>query len=468
MAAADRALRTQLLVRLLVPLTLLLAADAFIGYRTALGFANRAYDRALLEIGQEIALRVSEHSGMVKVDLPDAVRAVLLTDPADRMQYEVAARDGRVIAGEPIPAAAPGAAKPLRMATAYDADVSGARMRVVELRAGEGADAPRVRIAETMNKRDELAREMLASLLLPQILLIAVAGFLVWGGVERGLGPLKSVQRAIAARSHLDRSAVSERGVPEEVKPLVRSINALLERLDAVLTSQNRFIADAAHNLKTPVAGLKAHLELMMRDPDPARVREGIGRLYIGVERLSRIVSQLLTLARNEPDAVPSLTLIPLDLDALALDVSTHWVPEALKRRIDLGFESAEQPVMISGDAGRLRELLDNLLDNAILYSRDGGRVTVRVTAAPRPSVQVHDDGPHIPADQRSRVFERFHRLLDGKTEGSGLGLAIAREIASLHEADIAIEDDPDGVGNVFRVTFPPLAQDAASRSTPT
>jgi two-component system sensor histidine kinase TctE len=338
-------------------------------------------------------------------------------------------------------------------------------VRVVEVPARVGDGAPLVRVAETLNKRDELAREMLASLLLPQLLLIAVAVFVVWRGVDRGLAPLKSLQRAIAARSHLDRSPVSEAGVPDEVKPLVHSINALLDRLDTVLTSQNRFIADAAHNLKTPVAGLKAHLELMMREPDPARVREGTGRLYIGIERLSRIVSQLLSLARNEPDAVPGLSLVPLDLDVLALDVATHWVPEALKRRIDLGFESAERRVMIAGDGARLRELLDNLLDNAILYSRDGGRVTVRVGAAPRPSVQVHDDGPRIPAEQRQRVFERFHRLLDGRSEGSGLGLAIAREIARLHQADIAIEDDPDGVGNVFRVSFPPLADPVSETS---
>jgi two-component system sensor histidine kinase TctE len=399
------------------------------------------------------------------VDLPDEVRSVLLTDPADRMYYAVVGRDGRTVAGDAIPPPEPGQAANLRTARVYEAPLGGADVRVVELPARAGDGAPLVRVAETLNKRDELAREMLASLLLPQLLLIAVAAFVVWRGVDRGLAPLKSLQRAIAARSHLDRSPVTEAGVPDEVKPLVRSINALLERLDTVLTSQNRFIADAAHNLKTPVAGLKAHLELMMREPDPARVREGTGRLYIGIERLSRIVSQLLSLARNEPDAVPGLSLVPLDLDALALDVATHWVPEALKRRIDLGFESAEQQVMIAGDAGRLRELLDNLLDNAILYSRDGGRVTVRVSPAPRPSVQVHDDGPQIPAEQRQRVFERFHRLLDGRSEGSGLGLAIAREIARLHEADIASADDPDGVGNVFRVSFPPLADPVSETS---
>jgi len=444
---------------------LLLAADAVIGYRTALGFANRAYDRALLEIGQEIALRVRDYAGTLEIDLPDAVRAVLLTDPVDRMHFQVVDRHGRTVAGEPIPAALPNRASPLRSGRAYDAPLDGENVRVVELRVGAATDGAFVRVAETLNKRDEMAREVLASLLLPQLVLIAVAAFVVWRGVERGLEPLKTLQRAIAARSHLDRSGVSEEGVPEEVKPLVHSINDLLGRPDTVLTAQNRFIADAAHNLKTPVAGLKAHLELMMREPEPARMREGTARLYIGIERLSRIVSQLLTLARNEPDAVPGLSLVPLDLDALALDVSTHWVPEALKRRIDLGFESANQPVMIVGDAGRLRELLDALLDNAILYSRDGGRVTVRVHPGPRPNVQVHDDGPHIPPEQRQRVFERFHRLLDGRGEGSGLGLAIAREIAHLHQADIGIEDDPDGVGNVFSVDFPPLAHAVSETS---
>jgi len=314
-----------------------------------------------------------------------------------------------------------------------------------------------VRVAETTVKRNELAREILLSVVLPQLLLILSACVVVWVGVVRGLSPLDRLQRAVASRSDRDRSPVVVDNVPGEVSPLLHSINELLARLDHVLTLQSRFVSDAAHQLKTPMAALKTQFEVALRETDPQRMRESLEQIYPRLERLSRLVSQLLSLARNEPDAVSAVTLAPLDLDALALDVATGWVPEARKKHVDLGFEGASGPVMVSGDPVRLRELLDNLLDNAVRYSREGGRITVRVSAAP-PTVDVNDDGPSIPPQERARVFERFHRLLGSGQDGSGLGLAIAQEIASLHHGEITLrEDATDGIGNTFSVVLPPL-----------
>jgi two-component system sensor histidine kinase TctE len=314
-----------------------------------------------------------------------------------------------------------------------------------------------VRVAETWVKRNELAREILLSVVVPQLLLILTAGIVVWLGVVRGLAPLKRLQRALSARSHRDRSPVVVDHVPGEVSPLVHSINELLARLDGALTLQSRFIADAAHQLKTPIAALKTQLEVTQRETDPERMRHSLRESYAGLERLSRLVSQLLSLARNEPEAAGEIPLAPLDLNALALEVATGWVPEALKKRIDLGFEGSPGPAMMRGDPVRLRELLDNLLDNAVRYSREGGRVTVRVSGQPAPAVEVNDDGPGIPAEERERVFRRFHRLLGSSVEGSGLGLAIAQEIARLHGGEIGLRDDIDGIGNTFSVSFPAL-----------
>src|SRR5690606_19226876 len=252
-----------------------------------------------------------------------------------------------------------------------------------------------VRVAETLNKRNEFAREILLSVLLPQLLLILIAAAVVWIGVVRGLAPLARLQRAVAQRSVRDRSPVAVDSVPGEVGPLLDSINGLLARLDHVLTLQSRFVSDAAHQLKTPVAALKTQFEVALRETDPQRMREALEGIYPRLERMQRLVSQLLSLARNEPDAVSAVTLALFDLNALALDVATAWVPEVLRRQIDLGFEDAGRPVTVSGDAARLRELLDNLLDNAVRYSRDGGRITVRVLADP-PRVDVSDDAPHI------------------------------------------------------------------------
>jgi two-component system sensor histidine kinase TctE len=337
-------------------------------------------------------------------------------------------------------------------------------VRIVQLTVGAEGSAGRpaavVRVAETQTKRNELAREILLSVVAPQVLLILIAGIVVWVGVVRGLAPLDRVQRAVAARSHRDRSPVPVENVPGEVGPLVQSINGLLARLDRVLTLQSRFVSDAAHQLKTPVAALEAQCEVALREQDPAALRASVEKLQPGFARLSRLVSQLLSLARNEPDAVRAVTLAPLDLNALALEAATAWVPEALRRNVDLGFEGVEAPVMVDGDGTRLRELLDNLLDNAIRYTRDGGRVTVRVHAAP-PAVAVSDDGPAIPPGERERVFERFHRLLGSSRDGSGLGLAIAQEIARLHGAAITLVEDADGIGNTFSVAFPPRSGEA-------
>jgi two-component system sensor histidine kinase TctE len=461
----DPLLRTQLLTWLLVPLTLLLVADTFVSYGVSLRFSERAYDRALLEVAREVALHVHGENGRLVFDMPEAARTVLLNDPSDTVYFEISTADGKLIAGQPI---APGKALAQGangQGAYYDGIIHDAPVRIVQLRTPQDSAAGRpaafVRVAETKNKRDELTREILLSVFIPQVLLILIAGGVVWVGVVRGLSPLERVRQAVESRSHRERGPVAVAEVPGEVRPLIESLNGLLARLDNVLTLQSRFVADAAHQLKTPVAGLQAQAELTLRETDPERIRESVRRLYSALERLARLVSQLLSLARNEPDAVRSVTLRPLDLNAVALDAASSWVPEAFRKNIDLGFEGCEFPVLVHGDSGRLRELLDNLLDNAVRYTPEGGRVTVRLTNDPAPGIEVSDDGPAIPADERERVFHRFHRLLGSSREGSGLGLAIALEIARLHEADITLADDKDGVGNTFTVSFgrekPPL-----------
>ena len=455
----DPLLRTQLLTWLLIPLMLLLVADTFVSYGVSLRFSERAYDRALLEVAREVTLYVHGENGRLVFDMPEAARTVLLNDPSDTVYFEITTGDGKLIAGQPI---APGKALAQGangQGAYFDGTIHDAPVRIVQLRTPEdsagGRPAAFVRVAETKHKRDELTREILLSVFIPQVLLILIAGGVVWIGVVRGLSPLEKVRQAVESRSHRERGPVAVAEVPGEVRPLIESLNGLLARLDNVLTLQSRFVADAAHQLKTPVAGLQAQAELTLRETDPERVRESVKRLYSGLERLARLVSQLLSLARNEPDAVSSVTLNPLDLNAVALEAASSWVPEAFRKNIDLGFEGCDAPVKIHGDSGKLRELLDNLLDNAIRYTPEGGRVTVRLTNDPAPGIAVSDDGPAIPDEERVRVFHRFHRLLGSSRDGSGLGLAIALEIARLHEAAITLAEDSDGIGNTFTVTFP-------------
>lgn len=451
-------LRRQLLAWLLVPLSILLFVDSFFSYRIALEFAQRAYDRALVEIARDLSLHLRRESGVVTLDLPEEARRILLEDPDDRIHYLVLDGNARRVAGDPVLATAappPRGQAPERF---YDAQIDGAPVRVVEVTvAAQGDRSPaKVRVAETTQRRTALAREILLAVVLPQALLLVVSGIVVWFGVVRGLAPLERVRRAVAARSHREWSPVAEEDVPGEVRPLLQEIDDLVARLDRALTLQVRFIGDAAHQLKTPITVLKANLELSLRESDPTRAREALEAAHAGLDRLSRIVLQLLSLARNEPDAAHQIVLLPLDLGAVALEAASAWVPAALKRGIDLGFEAAPSPATVRGDASRLRELLDNLIDNAVRYSTHGGKITVRVESSP-PSVHIDDDGPRIPAEERERVFERFHRLLGNKEGGSGLGLAIATEIALIHGATITLGHDEDGVGNTFTVRFPAL-----------
>lgn len=396
------------------------------------------------------------------LDLPDAARKLLFSDPDDSVYFEISTSAGQRVDGTAI--APPSFSVPAMSGepSLYDGEINGVPVRIVQMSVAASPAISRpsalVRIAETKRKRNELAREILASVVLPQVLLILIAGVLVWVGVVRGLSPLEHVRKAVVSRSKRDWSPVVVAGVPKEVRPLLDSINELLANLDAALTLQTRFISDAAHQLKTPIAVLETQLELAMREEDPAQMRLSLEKVRAGLDRLSRVVSQILLLARNEPEARRMITMAPLDLNALALDVSTNWVSEAIKKHIDLGFEGCDSPVWVEGDAVRLRDLCDNLIDNAIRYSRDGGRVTVRVAAAPQPSVAVSDDSPNIPLYERQRIFERFHRLLGNTADGSGLGLAIVKEIAHLHGAEIALLDDIDGVGHTFTVSFPPVA----------
>lgn len=452
----ESTLRRTLLTWLLGPLVILLLLDVAITYSSSVRYSNQAYDRALHEIAREVCLHVRYDGDRPRLEMHPGTERLLMVDQDDRIFYKVVAEDGSLIGGDSsVPA-------PLKlydgMPAFYDDMLGNERVRMVSahMKCDEkGAHGTvLVQAAETLNKRNRLAGDIRASVFIPQLLLIALAAIVVYYGVARSLHPLQLLKRAVSDRSHLDLSPIPTTGVPGEVRPLVEEVNELMLRLGTTLNFQNRFIADAAHQLKTPVAGIKAQIEVALREQNLGEMQRSLAQLYMSADRLSHLVGQLLSLARNEPGAVESLALQRLDLNALALEVTMEWVPEALKRNVDLGFEG-DQSVLIKGDPHRLRELINNLVDNAVRYSQDGGHVTVRVDCKEQPQLSISDDGPKIPVEERQRIFERFHRLLGTHTDGSGLGLAIVSEIASLHKARITLEEDADGIGNTFRVEFP-------------
>jgi two-component system sensor histidine kinase TctE len=453
--ASPPTLRSRLLRWLLVPLCLVLVADVIVSYFAVRATTQSIYDGELAEIARELVLHVRSEPRGASFDLSPESERTLLLDEYDAIYYAVRDPEGRVIGGRPDLPYPGDAGGGLRFS---DGAYAGEPIRIALLpvASGKGGALMVVEVAETRVKRDRLAQRLLLGLALPQVLLIVLAGLLLWFGVGRELAPLESLRSAVEARSHLDISALDARRVPGEVHPLVVAVNDLMRRLGGVLDFQARFIADTAHQLRTPVAGLKAHIEVALRETSLAQTRAALAHLYTSAERLSRLVTQLLSLARNEPHSARTENFASLDFNKLAFETTTEWVAEAYKKNIDLGFDGAGREVPVHGDASRLTELINNLLDNAIRYTPAGGKVTVHVKPDPQPRLVVSDDGPRIPVEERTRVFERFHRLLGTHAEGSGLGLAIVADIASLHEAQIDLVEDADGVGNTFTVTFPP------------
>jgi two-component system sensor histidine kinase TctE len=309
--------------------------------------------------------------------------------------------------------------------------------------------------------------------ILPQFIILPIALALVWFALSRGLMPLSDLQQRIRARRPDDLSPIEPGQVPEEISPLVRSLNDMLERLSQSIEIQKRFIADAAHQLKTPLAGMRMQAELALRQTDQDEIHRSLEQLSSSSEAATHLVNQLLTLARAEHQTPASKPFEALELSALARDVVHDWVQTSFARRIDLGFEASPQPVQLFGNPVMLRELLSNLIDNAMRYTPAHGSVTVRVRIDDEGELailEVEDTGPGIPPSERHHVFERFYRILGSNVSGSGLGLAIVREIAQQHAAVVDIFANPRSheqklPGCLFRVSFrrAPRAGTAAS-----
>jgi two-component system sensor histidine kinase TctE len=451
----ESSVRRRLIVWLMPPLLALWLIGALLAYYFVVDFANRIHDRWLLDSAVSLAQQVHVQSGKVSADLPAAVLRMLEYDAVDRIYYRVIGSDGSVVVEQGrIPEPPSSGSQPVF----YDGVMDGVPVRIAALRVEEAGGSAQVQVAETLVKRHTLTSEILAAMLLPQLLLIGTACALIWYGVGRGLGPLDRLRSDILRRSHRDLSPLEESRVPAEVAPLVNALNELFARLDRAVAGQNRFIADAAHQLRTPLAGLKTQAELAMREDDPVAMRAALERVRSAVDRSVHLVNQLLALARADHSHEHPLPSAALELSRLARETTAQWVGKALDAQLDLGFETLEDAVYIRGNAELLHELLDNLIDNALRYTPAGGSITVRVARhAQGGLLEVEDNGPGIAPAERERVLERFYRAEGTPGEGCGLGLAIVREIANLHAATIAIAEGAHGRGTRVSIAFPAI-----------
>ena len=447
------------------PLLVLWAVSTVVDFDIARRFVNLAYDRALLEAAQDIGRQVRVINERIYLDLPDVALQMLQTRESEQLYYLVTGPGRDYVSGEPdLPLPVDDTLQAVSDRVRYYDDLfRGKAVRAVSLRVpgqpGSGQGAVEIQVAENITVREEFARLIIARMVLPQGLLILLAGLAVWYGVGRGLAPLSTLRREIQSRSLRDLSALPEGQAPQEVQPLIRAMNDLLARLAAAISAQQRFITDAAHQLRTPMAGIKTQTELALRQDRPDDVQATLKQLHSATVQTARLVNQLLSLARAEPGAGRAHLREPLELVALARDTTTEWVPRALERNIDLGFDSPLAAARAEGDAFMLKEMLNNLLDNALRYTQPGGQVTVRVTREPRGyQLTVEDNGPGIPDAERERVFERFYRVLGSGADGCGLGLAIVREIALSHGGQATVAAGADGSGTVARITLPAAA----------
>ncbi|MET0382269.1 MAG: sensor histidine kinase N-terminal domain-containing protein [Burkholderiaceae bacterium] len=477
----QRSLFGEILDWMLAPLLLLWPMSVALTWLVAQGIANRPYDRELGQlahaIAREVRLDASFDRGLAgrrDLRLDEATAALLRSDDVDRVWYQVRGAQGELAGGDaelPAPADERATAGEVQF---RDDDIRNDAVRVATLWVGTGAGANSgvvVQVAETFDRRSRLATEIIKGVILPQFVILPLAVLLVWFALARGIAPLNALQQRIRRRASHDLSPIDDHDVPEEVAPLVHSINDLLARLDQTMGSQKHFLADAAHQMKTPLAGLRMQAELAQREidagGDPQSIKRSLRQIARSSQSAAHLVNQLLSMARAE-DTEQARRRQDVAFVKLATEVVRDFVPRAMERRIDLGYEGPDaEPASprLRGQPVLVRELIRNLVDNALQYTPEGGTVTVRV--APDPAgraivLQVEDTGPGIPEDERDQVFQPFYRALGTDVDGSGLGLAIVKEIADKHGAAITIDrarapaaDPAAPPGALFTVRFP-------------
>lgn len=444
---------------MLAPLLLVWPISIAATHHVADRIADQAYDYVLAEHVVRITGSLRQTPDGVVATLPPSAAAPSPEDPVDRLFFQVALAGGDALTGSAdLPGLAAGDALQPGVVHFRDGNLLGEPVRIAYQVLPSRFDARPllVQAAETRKQRKLMASRIISGVLLPQFVIIPLTVVLVWLGLSRGLRPLERLRQRIRDRRPDDLAPIPMHTVPEELQPIVAAFNDMMERLQANLDAQQRFISAAAHQLKTPLTGLKTQIDLALRENDGAQLPDYLQRISTGVERASHLTHQLLALARAEASHVRAAReKKTVELVALTRAVAMQCAPRALARNIDLGFEADDAPMEICGVPLLLREMIDNLVDNAIKYTPEHGTVTVRLRRAPDRIIEVEDDGIGIAAEERAQIFDRFYRVLGTAADGSGLGLAIVKEIADLHDARIEVLPNPRGRGTLMRVRLP-------------
>lgn len=466
-----RSLRRLLLVWVLVPQVVLWLAGAVFTFNLATRYANEAIDASLLQSARALARQVKPVGNGLYIDFPRAAQDILEADPQDRLLYMVSTPPGQFILGNRNLPDPPLDRLQLGVPFLFDSHIAQEPVRIVALLLSYGDElgpmqTMLVQVARSSANREQVARRILEDTMLPLSALMLLMSLIVWAGVRAGLAPLNRLRNLVEGRNASDLAPIELDAAPEEVRALAHAINHLLARVERSVTAQKRFISDAAHQLRTPLAGLKTQTELALADATTADQRQRLQRVQECAVRSAHLVNQLLTLARADPESATRQAHVRLDLAALARDVTAELVPRALQARIDLGYGHPHEdsdgddtpPVYVHAIPLLLREALSNVIDNALRYAGSGSQVTVRAYAdaepgsAPRATLVVEDTGPGLPDEAKPQVFERFVRF-SPDTLGCGLGLAIVKEIVERHAGTVHLHDvHPHGLRVVMHL----------------
>ena len=460
---------------MLTPLLLLWPLSLALTWLVAQGIAGKPYDRNLEYNVVSLARLVTFDKQIAHFSLPLPTRELLRASDLDTVYYQILGTRGEYLSGEAeLPRPPVNEIKLFGEVRIRDIEFRDADLKVAYtwVRLEGSTDSALVQVAETMDKRSVLATEIVKGVMLPQFVILPLAVLLVWLALVQATKPLQRLEERIRARKPDDLSPLDSEAVPLEVVPLVESVNDLLLRLQESIATQKRFLADAAHQLKTPLAGLLMQADLAQRENASAQdLKQSLRQIARSSIRATNTVNQLLSLARAETSAA-ILTHEICDLAGLTIHVVRDSVPHAMDKAIDLGYEGAEpgsEGVGVSGNPTLLQELVRNLVDNAMKYTPSSKEnpaiVTVRVVLDPvskAPLLQVEDSGPGIALTERELIFQPFYRVLGSDTDGSGLGLSIVMEIARQHGAVVTVQDSKPGQqppGTCFTVRFAPVCK---------
>ncbi|AOR79381.1 histidine kinase [Sphingomonas sp. LH128] len=436
----------------LLPTTLALAAIwLWASYAIVVHFVNVAYDRSLEDSVETIARQVVSSNGTFSVDLPPAARQMLEFDRVDQIRYLMIDDTGmRHVGNAGVPA-------PTTTVTNshgnifYGARIEGRDFRIVQTRvAGDGGRFMLVRVAETRQKRNMLSREVMAYMVAPQSLFLMGIILLIWIGVGRGIAPLARVRDAIARLDPNDLRHIDDHALPMELHQQVGVINSLIARLAALLSAQRRFIADASHQLRTPLTNMRTQVELALRTTTYDDMRAMLEKVDAAGTRLVRLTGQLLTLSRIEAGSDGFANFASFPIDVVVADVVSWAIPSALEKNIEICFEAGDGNIPFHGDQHPIEQLVSNLVDNAIRYTPEFGVILIQLSKqTDTVRLIIQDSGPGLSEHDRERVLNRFDRGAQPSGSGSGLGLNIAQEVVRLHRGTIRLLD---GHGDGLRV----------------